>query len=112
MFSMSRAAFLAIVAFSLAACSTVQIGRDFDMRSVDTKIERGITTRDQIRTWLGAPTSTGGSVDTGGEYFNEWIYYFAAGNLADMTGARVKMLQIKFDQKGVVRGYNWSTSDR
>lgn len=112
MFFISRAVSIAIMACSLAACSSVQIGRDFDMRSVETKIERGITTQDQIRAWLGAPANTGGSLDTGGERFDEWTYYFASGKLPDMSGAHVKMLQIKFDRQGIVRGYNWSTSDQ
>lgn len=112
MFLFLRAVSVSIIAFSLAACSSVQVGRDFDIRSVETKIERGVTTQEQIRTWLGAPANKGGSLDTGGERFDEWTYYFAAGKLPDMSGARMKMLQIKFDKQGVVRGYNWSTSDQ
>lgn len=94
----------------LAACGTVQVGRDFDMRAFETKIERGVSTQNQVRAWLGEPTGTGVSVDTGGERFDEWTYYFAAGKLTDMSGSRVKMLQIKFDKQGIVRGYNWSAS--
>lgn len=112
MFFMSRAVSIAIIAFSLAACSTVQVGQNFDMRSIETRIERGVTTQDQIRAWLGTPTNTGGSLDTGGERFDEWTYYYASGKLPDMSGARVKMLQIKFDKQGIVRGYNWSASDQ
>lgn len=112
MFFISRFVSVAIIAFSLAACSTIQAGRDFDMRSVETKIERGVTTQDQIRNWIGVPTNTGGSLDTSGERYDEWTYYFVSGKLVDMSGARVKMLQIKFDKNGVVRGYNWSTSDQ
>ena len=112
MFFRSRAVSISIIAFLLAACSTVQIGQNFDVRSVETRIERGVTTQEQIRTWLGAPTNTGASLDTGGERFDEWTYYYASGKLADMSGARVKMLQIKFDKQGIVRGYNWSTSDQ
>ena len=112
MFFISRAVSIAIMACSLAACSTVQIGQNFDVRSVEAKIERGVTTREQIRTWLGAPTNTGGSLDTSGERFDEWTYYYASGKLLDMSGARVKMLQIKFNNQGIVRGYNWSASDQ
>src|SRR3989304_1484978 len=98
MFSISRVVSVSIISFSLAACSTIQAGRDFDMRSVETKIERGITKQDQIRTWLGAPTNMGGSLDTSGEHYDEWTYYFVSGKMVDMSGARVKMLQIKFDK--------------
>lgn len=110
MFLIARAASISIIVLSVAACSAVQIGQDFDMHSVDTRIERGITTQSQIRDRFGAPVSTGGSLDTGGERFDEWVYYFAAGKLLDLSGMRVKMLQIKFDKQGVVRGYNWSIS--
>lgn len=112
MFSISRVVSIAVIACSLAACSTVQIGRDFDVQSAETKIQRGVTTQEQIRTMLGAPVSTGVSVDTSGERFDEWTYYSAYGKLPDMSGARVKMLQIKFDKQGIVRGYNWSSSSQ
>lgn len=111
MFSL-RTVLVSIITLFLAACSTAQIGQDFDMRVFQTKVERGISTQSQVRTWLGAPTSTGTHVDTSGERFEEWTYYSASGKLPDMTGAKVKILQIKFDKQGTVRGYNWSTSDR
>lgn len=101
-----------LLILTLAACGTVQVGRDFDVRAFETKVERGVSTQNQVRAWLGEPTGTGVSVDTGGERFDEWTYYFAAGKLTDMSGSRVKMLQIKFDKQGIVRGYNWSTSSR
>ena len=41
-------------------------------------------------------------MDTGGERFDEWTYYFASGKLPDMLGAKVKILQIKFDKQGIV----------
>ena len=68
-----------------------------------------MTTQDQVRAWLGAPTGTGISVDAGGERLDEWTYYSASGRLPDMAGAKVKYLQIKFDKQGIVRGFNWST---
>ena len=98
--------------FLLAACGTVQVGRNFDLRAFETRIERGASTQNEVREWLGAPTGTGINVDTGGEHFDEWTYYFASGKLSDMSGAKVKILQIKFDKQGIVRGYNWSTSDQ
>jgi outer membrane protein assembly factor BamE (lipoprotein component of BamABCDE complex) len=109
---LSRRVVLFLTVFLLAACGSFQVGRDFDAHAFEAKIERGVSTQSQVRAWLGAPTGTGINVDTGGERFDEWTYYFAAGKLPDMSGARVKMLQIKFDKQGVVRGYNWSTSDQ
>ncbi|MBI4937958.1 MAG: hypothetical protein HY846_07040 [Nitrosomonadales bacterium] len=112
MFTISRIFPAAMLVLSLAACSTVQLGRDFDVRSFEAKVERGSTTRDQVRGWFGAPASTGVNVDTGGERFDEWTYYFAAGRLTDTSVMRVKLLQIKFDRQGLVRGYTWSTSEQ
>lgn len=111
MFHFSRIAITLLVSM-LAACGTVQVGQDFDVRAFETKIERGISTRNQVRAWLGAPTGTGVSVDTGGERFDEWTYYFASGKLPDMAGTKVKILQIKFDKQGIVCGYSWSTSSQ
>lgn len=112
MFPVSRIFTTAMLVLSLAACSTVQVGRDFDVRSFETRVERGATTRDQVRGWFGAPASTGINVDTGGERYEEWVYYFASGRLSDTSAMQMKMLQIKFDRQGIVRGYNWSASDR
>jgi len=93
---------------ALGACSTVQVGRDFDLRVFESKAQRGVTTQAQVRGWLGAPTGVGVAVDTGGERFEEWTYYYGEGQLPNMPDARLKILQIKFDQAGIVRGYNWS----
>ncbi len=108
MFSLLRTVSILLIVLSLAACSTVQVGQNFDLHAFETKIERGVSTQSQIRAWLGAPTGTGVNVDTGGARFDEWTYYYGSGRLPDMAGAKVKMLQIKFDKQGVVRGYNWS----
>ncbi len=110
--SISRAASISAITLALTACSTVLMGQNFDVRSFEAKVERGITTQNQVRTWLGAPTNTGVNVDTGGERFDEWTYYFASGQLPGMSNAIVKTLQIKFDKQGVVRGYNWSASNQ
>jgi outer membrane protein assembly factor BamE (lipoprotein component of BamABCDE complex) len=108
MFTFTRILQIAAIAAALAACSAVQVGRDFDVNAFEAKVERGATTQRQVREWLGSPSSTGVNVDTGGERFDEWVYYFAAGRLTDTSAMRVKMLQIKFDRQGIVRGYNWT----
>ncbi|OGT04018.1 MAG: hypothetical protein A3F73_04305 [Gallionellales bacterium RIFCSPLOWO2_12_FULL_59_22] len=107
-----RTVLISIIALLLAACSTVQVGQNFDLRTFEMNVERGITTQNQVRAWLGAPTGSGVSVDTGGERFDEWTYYYGSGRLPDMAGAKVKTLQIKFDKQGIVRGYNWSNPDQ
>ncbi len=96
----------------LSACSTVQVGRDFDVGVFAAKIERGVTTQAQVRNWLGEPTSVGVSLAVDGERFDEWAYYYAEGELPDMSTAKVKILQIKFDTQGKVRAYNWSASKK
>ncbi|HEY5683335.1 MAG TPA: hypothetical protein VIR61_06640 [Sulfuricaulis sp.] len=94
--------------FLLGACSTVQVGRNFDLSVFESKVQRGVTTQSQVRGWLGAPAGVGVVVETGGERFDEWSYYYGEGQLPNMPDARLKILQIKFDQAGIVRGYNWS----
>ena len=94
----------------LSACGTVKMGRDFDVGVFATKIEQGVTTQDQVKSWLGEPTSVGVSVAADSEPSDEWSYYFAEGELTDMSKAKIKMLQIKFNKEGKVRSYNWSAS--
>lgn len=106
----SPVAVIFLSVFLLSACNTVRLGRDFDVGVFATKIEQGVTTQSLVRSWLGEPTSAGVSMATDGERFDEWAYYFAEGELADMSTAKVKILQIKFDKQGKVRGYNWSAS--
>ena len=100
-----------LLAFTvLSACTAVKAGRDFDVGVFAARVEQGVTTQAMVKSWLGEPTSTGISLATNNERFDEWSYYFAEGKLNDMSSARIKILQIKFDQQGKVRGYNWSAS--
>ena len=106
----SRFIFILFSIFLLSACGSLKAGRDFDVKAFSTRVEQGVTTQADVRSWLGEPTSVGISVATDGERFDEWDYYFAEGELADMSTARIKILQVKFDKQGKVRGYNWSAS--
>lgn len=103
-----NAAKFVIPAMLLSACATVEIGHEFDLSSFDAKVQRGVTSQADVRGWLGAPTGIGASVDSGGERFQEWTYYHGEGRLPGMKNLQVKVLQIKFDQRGLVRAYNWS----
>lgn len=103
-----HATFVIALMTMLGACSTVQVGRNFDLSVFESKVQRGVTTQAQVRGWLGAPAGVGVAVETGGERFDEWSYYYGEGQLPNMPDARLKILQIKFDQAGIVRGYNWS----
>ena len=107
-----RPAIISLLLLILTACGTVQAGHDFDLKIFETHVERGVSTQLQVRAWLGTPTGSGVNVDTSGEKLDEWTYYFASGKLSDLSGAKVKMLQIRFDKQGLVRSYNWSNSDQ
>jgi outer membrane protein assembly factor BamE (lipoprotein component of BamABCDE complex) len=108
--NLSRITLVFLSILLLSACGTVKMGRDFDVGVFAAKLEQGVTTQDTVRSWLGEPTSVGVSLATDGERFDEWDYYYAEGELADMSTAKVKILQIKFDKQGKVRSYNWSAS--
>jgi outer membrane protein assembly factor BamE (lipoprotein component of BamABCDE complex) len=108
----SRSLCTLLAALLLAGCVSLRVGRDFDVHKFADRVEYGVTTQNQVRDWLGTPDSTGVGVETGGNRYDEWTYYFADGALTDMSGANVKMLHVKFDKQGVVRGYNWSASRR
>lgn len=97
-----------VSALVLSACASIQLGRDFDLRVFETRVQHGVTTRAQVRDWLGEPKSTGVSVDTNGRRFEEWTYLYGQGRLHAMKNASFKILQIKFDQEGLVQGYEFS----
>ncbi len=102
---------LVFAALFLTACSatTFHVGSNFDVKAFTEKVERGTTSQEQVRSLLGAPTGTGVRVETDGQRFDEWTYYFASGNLSNVSGTQLKTLQIKYDTRGIVQGYNWST---
>ena len=95
----------------LAGCSTFQVGRDFDVQAFENMAEVGKTKKTQVRTKLGAPKSSGVTINRDGERLVEWVYFFATGKITGMDDVRLKILQIRFDQKGVMRSFNWSNSD-
>ncbi len=97
-----------LLAMSIAACSTVEVGRDFDVQTFKTKVEPGQTTEAQVQNWLGSPTSTGGDVRASGQRLTRWMYYFGKGRLPRLSGAHLKMLEVEFDEHGIVRAYSWS----
>ena len=96
------------VALLVGACSTVQVGRDFDIRTFTSRVERGHTTEAQVRNWLGAPSSTGTVVQADGKRFTKWQYFYGQGRLPRLSGAHLKILEVQFDRRGIVRAYNWS----
>jgi outer membrane protein assembly factor BamE (lipoprotein component of BamABCDE complex) len=103
-----RLMLLAILAIGLNGCAVgwFHVGNDFDVNAFTSRVERGVTTRDQVRAWLGAPPSTGVNVDTSGQRFEEWTYYMAEGKMSSLSDTTLKSLQIKFDSKGIVQGWD------
>lgn len=101
---------MAILPVALAACSTTdfQVGQKFDLATFSTRVERGTTSKDDVRSWLGEPTSIGVNVETTGQRFDEWTYFYGEGTLTSLSSTKLKTLQIKFDSKGIVQGYDTS----
>ena len=92
----------------LSACANVKLGREFDLQAFESRVQQGVTTRAQVQDWLGNPKSTGVSVDTNGHRYEQWTYFSGQGRLPGMNDASFKILQIKFDQQGLVRGFEYS----
>lgn len=99
-----------MLATVLGGCSMgwFHVGSDFDVNAFTSRVDRGVTTRDQVRAWLGAPPSTGVNVDTNGQRYEEWTYYFVEGRASSLSDTTVKSLQVKFDSKGIVQGWDVS----
>ena len=106
----SRLTIVLLSTLLLGGCAAVKIGHDFDAANFAAKIEQGVTTQNTVRTWLGEPTGVGVSMTSDGEIMDEWTYYFAEGRMHDMSSARIKILQVRFDKSGKVRAYNWTAS--
>lgn len=96
----------------LTGCGSIQIGRDFDVKAFESMAKVGETTKAQVRKVLGAPKSSGVSIDRDGERLMEWVYFYATGKVSAMNDAGLKILQIRFQQNGKLRSYNWSNSDK
>jgi len=96
----------------LAACAATNLeaGRDFDADTFAARVVRGQTTRDQVRVWLGEPSSTGVVVETNGDRYEEWTYFFAQGALSGLSATKLKTLRVKIDLQGIVQGYDLSQS--
>lgn len=98
----------ASIALGGCAAGWFHVGSDFDLNAFTSRVQRGGTTMDQVRSWLGSPSSTGVDVDTSGQRFDEWNYYFAEGRVSGLSDTTLKTLQVKFDSKGIVQGYQMS----
>jgi outer membrane protein assembly factor BamE (lipoprotein component of BamABCDE complex) len=108
--SVLRIACASVLAIALTGCGTTwfHVGNDFDLNAFTSRVNRGVTTRDQVRTWIGAPASTGIDVETDGKRYDQWNYYFGEGSMSHLSDTTLKTLQIKFDSQGIVQGYELS----
>ena len=107
--------FLTLIVFlfltlQLSGCSSVQVGREFDVQLFNSMVKSGVTTKAQVLGWLGSPNSSGISSDKDGEISDEWMYFHGTGTLSKMEKAKLKILQIRFNKNGKVSSYNWSNS--
>lgn len=103
--------FILFSLITLISCSTVQIGQDFKLHAFSSNAELGTTTKDQVLKWLGKPMSKGISQKEDGERLDEWNYFYGTGQLPSMKDAKLKTLQVRFDNKGLLRSYNWSGNE-
>jgi hypothetical protein len=105
-----RRLILAVVGLPLvvAGCSSVQFGRDFDPKQFEGKVERGVSTREAVRAWLGQPVATGAGISEQGERYEEWTYYHGRGSLPNLSDANLKILQVRFNAEGRVLSYSWT----
>jgi outer membrane protein assembly factor BamE (lipoprotein component of BamABCDE complex) len=112
MISRLRWVALGAAALLLSACASIEVGKDFDLKAFESHAQRGVTTQDQVRGWLGAPISTGIAIDSNGQRLDEWTYIFAKGELPDIKEPAMKMLQARFDAKGILYSFSFSASSR
>ncbi|HKJ70817.1 MAG TPA: hypothetical protein VKA55_03610 [Gammaproteobacteria bacterium] len=98
----------AVLALLLGGCASVDIGKDFDLRTFEQRVQVGETQRTDVRRWLGEPVSTGQVVRPDGSRLEEWSYYHGTGRMPRMDNARLKYLEIRFRADGTVDSYKWS----
>lgn len=102
-----KALIAGLIGLLLVGCTTVQIGRDFEIARFDSAVRIGTTDQNEVRALLGAPVSTGIAIEDG-ERLVEWIYYYGDGKLSNLSHAQFKLLQVRFDTAGKVKSFNWS----
>ena len=107
-FGLAWIAALLISLVAISACSTVEVGTPFDLKRFETGVQRGVTTEQTVRSWLGTPGGTGVGVDPDGTRYTKWTYYYGRGDISGGETPQIRYLEVQFDAKGKVRAYNWS----
>jgi hypothetical protein len=100
--------FVLVIFMLLAACGTIQVGNDFELNRFESRVQRGVTTKAQVKAWLGNPGSTGVVVESSGQRLQKWTYYYGSGDVAGRKRAKLKYLEVQFDRDDRVIAYNWS----
>ncbi len=103
-----RGVVLLLALAGLSACASVEVGRPFDLQRFEVGVQRGVTTEETVRTWLGAPDGTGVGVDVDGTRYTKWTYYYGRGSMSSSEPPEIRYLEVQFDSTGKVRAYNWS----
>lgn len=92
---------MALGAFTLSACMT--LGSNFDDSYV-SQLQQDVTTRQQVLDRLGQPWRTG--MENGLITWTYGLYQYGA-----FRDNQAKDLILKFDRKGVLKSYAYSTTD-
>ena len=92
----------------LTACSAIEVGTDFDVQAFETNVKHNVSTKADVKKWLGNPGSTGSVVNDDGTRREKWVYFHGTGSVSGKTPATIKMLEVQFDGSGKVASYNWS----
>lgn len=98
---MMPVAILAVLTLAMAGCATV--GQDFPAQHV-ADIRIGQTTQQDIKQMFGSPWRVG--VENGKTTWTYGRYYYSAGGQK-----QAQDLVVRFDARGVVSSYSYSTTD-
>jgi hypothetical protein len=98
----------ALAAALIAGCSTLKVGRDFDYKAFESRVELGATTAAQVMDWLGAPAGQGVEVGTDRTRLDVWNYYYGTGKIPSGSNTSFKLLQVKLNPEGKVAAYVWT----
>jgi hypothetical protein len=108
-----------LVLFFSVGCASHKSGVEFGAAEVD-RIEKGVTTQEELTTLIGPPSSTG----FGAEGTKTLIYQYSeakgkASNLIPFVGmftggvdVNRRVLTILLDEDGVVKDYTFTETDR
>jgi len=92
----------------LYGCTTIRIGQDFDLSAFNQNVEHRVSSKADIRAWLGIPSGIGTTIQTDGQRLEKWTYYYGRGKLPGLKDVQLRFLEIEFNNDGKVVSYNWT----